>query len=106
MSKRYGYQNQGETRSMSIGSWVLSLSVANPVVRGLFNHGVVMEIILTWLWVVGLVAFLVLVGSLFRGRPKRQSSRGSYYLEARLLPKHLEFFRQRYTNSKSFSHLS
>ena len=61
----------------------------NPVVRGLFNHGVVMEIILTWLWVVGGVAFLVLVGYLLQGR------RESYCLKYLPLPNHLELFRQR-----------
>ena len=54
-----------------------------------------LDIILAWLWVIGIVAFLVLVGSLLRGRRNKQSSRGSYYLEARVLPKHMEFFRQR-----------
>ena len=67
----------------------------NPVGRGIFGHVVVLEIILAWLWVVGLVAFLVLVGYLFRGRRNDQSSRGVYYLEARLLPDYLEIFRHR-----------
>jgi hypothetical protein len=67
----------------------------HPVVRGIFGHVVVMEIILAWLWLVGLVVFLVLVGYLFRGRRNDQSSRGAYYLEARLLPDHLEFFPHR-----------
>jgi hypothetical protein len=61
----------------------------NPVVRGIFSHGVVMEIILAWLWVVGGVAFLVLLGYLLQGR------RESYCLKDRLLPNHLELFRQR-----------
>jgi len=71
------------------------LVCGHPVVRGIFGHVVVMEIILAWLWLIGLVAFLVLVGYLFRGRRNDQSARGLYYLEARLLPDHLEFFRHR-----------
>jgi hypothetical protein len=32
----------------------------NPLVRDIFSHVVVMEIILAWLWLIGIVAFLVL----------------------------------------------
>jgi hypothetical protein len=56
---------------------------------------VVMEIILAWLWLVGLVVFLVLVGYLFRGRRNDQSSRGSYGFKVRLLPNHMELFPHR-----------
>ena len=67
----------------------------DPVGRDVFGHIGVMKIILAWLWLIGIVALLVLVGSLLRGRRHKQSSRGSYYLEARVLPKHMEFFQQR-----------
>ena len=42
MSKGYGYQNQGEPRSMSIGSWFLTLSVAIPW-SGVY-------LVMAWLW--------------------------------------------------------
>jgi hypothetical protein len=74
---------------------VRSTVCGDPVVLEIFSHIVDMEIILAWLWLVGFVAFLVLVGYLLRGRRNKQSSRGSYYLEARLLPKRMELFRQR-----------
>ena len=74
---------------------VRSTVCGDPVVLEIFSHIVVMEIILAWLWLVGFVAFLVLVGYLLRGRRNKQSSRGSYYLEARLLPDYLENFRHR-----------
>jgi hypothetical protein len=67
----------------------------NPVVRGISSYVVVMEIIPTWLWLVGLAVFLVLVGSLLPGRRHKQSFRRPYYLEARFLPKHMELFQQR-----------
>jgi len=70
---------------------------------------VVREIILAWLWLIGIVAFLGLVGYLLQGRRDKQSSRGSYYLEARLLPKHMELFRQRRQRRKQYiilKHLS
>ena len=56
---------------------------------------VVMEITLAWLWLIGIGVCLVFVGYLYRGRRNDRSSRGSYYLEARLLPDHLGFFRHR-----------
>ena len=50
---------------------------------------VVVEIILPWSWLIGIVAFLVLVGYLLQGR------RESYCLKSSPLPDHLELFRQR-----------
>ena len=57
----------------------------------IYVHIVVMEIIFAGLWVIGTVALLVLVGCLLQGC----LSRGSYCLKDRLLPDHLELFRQR-----------
>ena len=42
------------------------LVCGNPVVRGIFDHGVVMVIILILVWLIGLVAFLILAGSVPR----------------------------------------
>ena len=56
---------------------------------------VVMEIILAWLWLIGIVSFLVLVGYLLQGRRNNQSSHGLYCLGDRLLPDRIELFRQR-----------
>ena len=56
---------------------------------------VVMEITLSWLWVIGVVALLILVGYLFRGRRNDQSSRGPYGSGDQLLPNRIELFRQR-----------
>ena len=71
---------------------------------------VVMEIILTWLWLVGVVAFLILVGYLLRGCRDDQSARGLYCLKDRLLPNRLELFqkrrRKRHIIFKHFSRLS
>ena len=61
----------------------------------IYGHIVVMEIILAWLWLIGIAASLVLVGSLLQGPRNKQFLRGSYYVEARLLPKHMELFQQR-----------
>ena len=68
---------------------------SDPVVMEFFSHIMVMEIILAWLWLIGIVAFLVLMGSLLQGRRDEQFSRGSYYLEAQLLPNRIELFQQR-----------
>jgi len=68
----------------------------HPVVRDIFSHVVVMEIILLWLWLVGLVAFLVLVGYLLQGRQNDQSSPGLHCLGDRLLHDYLKIFRQRH----------
>ncbi len=51
-----------------------------------FGGPVVMEIILTWLWLIGIVAFLVLVGYLLQGCRDEQSSRGPYGSGDRPLP--------------------
>ena len=50
----------------------------------LYGHIVVMDIMLAWLWLIGIVAFLILVGDLLQGRGDEQSSRGSYCLKDRL----------------------
>ena len=81
----------------------------NPVVRDIFSHVVVMEIILTWLWLIGIVAFLILVGCLLQGYRDDQSSRGLYCLGDRLLPDRMELFRQRRQRRKRhiiFRHFS
>ena len=82
----------------------------NPMVRDIFSHVMVMEIILAWLWLVGLVAFLALVGYLLQGRRNHQSSPGLYCLGDRLLPNRIELFRQRRRKRhiifKHFSRLS
>ncbi len=73
----------------------------------IYGHIVVMEIIITWLWLVGIVAFLVLVGYLFRDRRNKRFSRGSYCLKVRLLPDHMELFQQRRRKRHSiFKHFS
>ena len=74
-----------------------------------YGRIMVMDIILTWLWLIGIVAFLILVGYLVQGRQNKLSSRGSYYLEARLLPDRMELFRQRRQRRKRhliFKHFS
>ena len=63
----------------------------DPVVLEIFAPIMVMEIIFACFWVIGIVTFLVLVGYLMQGG----LSRGSYCLKDRLLPDHLELFRQR-----------
>ncbi len=73
------------------------------------GNPVSLDIILAWLWLIGIGAVLVLVGYLLQGRRNTQSSRGSYYLEARLLPDRMELFRQRRQRRKRyliFNHLS
>ncbi len=62
----------------------------DPVVMEIFRHIVVMEIILTWLWLIGIVAFLIFVGYLLQAR------RGEpHCLQVRLVPNRLELFHQR-----------
>ena len=56
---------------------------------------VIMEIILAWLWLIGIVAFLIFVGYLLQGRRGEQSSRGPCGLGDRLLPDRLGLFHQR-----------
>jgi hypothetical protein len=73
-----------------------------PVGMEIFSPIVVMEIILAWLWVVGLVAFLVLVGFLLQGRRADQSSCGLYCFGDRLLPHRIELFRQRRRRRKQY----
>jgi len=80
---------------MGVGWVVRSHVCGESVGMEIFSPIVVMEIILTWLWLVGLVAFLVLVGYLFQGCRDDQSSRGLFSLKDRLLPKHMELFQQR-----------
>jgi len=67
-----------------------------------------LEIILAWLWQIGIVAFLILVGHLLHRRRNYQSFRKAFHSEDRLLPDRMESFRkrQRYTNLKRFSRLS
>ena len=81
-----------------------------PVGMEIFSPIVVMEIILTWLWLVGIVAFLVLVGYLLQGCRDEQSSRGPYGSGDRPLPDRIELFRQRrrrrYIIFKHFSRLN
>ena len=67
----------------------------DPVVMEIFSHIMVMEIVLAGLWLIGIVAFLILVGYLLQGRQDEQSSHGSYCLKYRPLPNYLELFRQR-----------
>jgi len=55
----------------------------------------IMEIILAWLWLIGIVAFVVLVGWLLQARRDEPFSHGSYCLKYRPLPNYLELFRQR-----------
>ncbi|MDH4193898.1 MAG: hypothetical protein OEY80_09430 [Nitrospirota bacterium] len=67
-----------------------------------------LEIILAWLWQIGIVAFLILVGHLWHGRRNYQPFRGDSHSEDRLLPDRMESFRkrQRYSNLKRFSRLA
>jgi len=67
----------------------------DPVVMEIFSHIMVMEIVLAWLWLIGIVAFLILVGYLLQGRQDEQSSRGPDGSGDRLLPDRIELFRQR-----------
>ena len=74
------------------------------------SDSVSLEIILVWLWQIGIVVFLVLIGYLLRGRGNYQSSRGPHRSEERLLPDRMELFRQRrrqrQSTYKRFSRLS
>ncbi|MEX0828935.1 MAG: hypothetical protein WD032_01700 [Nitrospirales bacterium] len=54
-----------------------------------------LEIILAWLWLIGIAAFVVLVGWVWQGRRDEQHYRRSYCLKNRLLPDLLELFHQR-----------
>ena len=65
------------------------------VCYNLCGHIMVMEIVLAWLWLAGIVAFLILVGYLLQGRRGEQSSRGSYGSGDRLIPDRLGLFHQR-----------
>ena len=69
---------------------------------------VFLEIILAWLWQIGIVALLILVGHLLHGRRINQSSQWSNGSGDRLLPDRIELFRkrQRYFTLKRFSRLS
>ena len=67
----------------------------DPVVMEIFSHIMVMEIVLSWLWPIGIVAFLILVGYLLQGRRGEQSSRGPYGSGDRLIPDRLGLFHQR-----------
>jgi len=64
------------------------------IVVGYSNYGhiLVMEMNLAWWWLMGVVAFLVLVGYLLQSRRNDQSSRGTYCLNDRLLLDPLFFF--------------
>jgi len=70
------------------------------------GDSVSLEIILAWLWQIGIVAFLILIGYLLQGRENDQSSRGPYRSDDRLLPDRMELLRQRHSTYKRFSRLS
>jgi len=57
-----------------------------------YGHIMVMEIILLLLWLVGLVAFFVLMGYLLHDRQNDQSLPGFHCLGGRLLPDYLKLF--------------
>ena len=67
-----------------------------------------LEIILAWLWQIGIVTLLILVGHLLHGHRSKQSSRWSKGSGDRLLPDRIELFqkRQRYSTIKRFSRLN
>jgi len=56
---------------------------------------VAMEVILAWLWQFVLVGLLILVGYILKGRRKVMSRHGRYDSGDRLVPGHVELFRQR-----------
>ena len=45
----------------------------NPVGRDIFSHGMAMELMLEWLWHIGIVVFVVLVGWVWQTRRGNQS---------------------------------
>ena len=71
------------------------------------GNPVSLEIILVWLEQIGIVAFLILVGHLLKGRRRHQVSRLRYGSEDRLLPDRMEVFRRRqpYSTFQRASHL-
>lgn len=54
-----------------------------------------LELMLAGFWLIGIVAFILLVGWVLHGRRDEQSSEGSSCLKSRLLPDPLELFHQR-----------
>jgi hypothetical protein len=77
---------------------VVGYNIGHPGVvldDNIYGDILVMEIILAWLWLGGIVALLVLMGYLLQGHRNNQPSHGSYCLKDRLLPDRMELFRQR-----------
>ncbi|MDH5564889.1 MAG: hypothetical protein OEY91_14865 [Nitrospirota bacterium] len=54
-----------------------------------------LELMLAGFWLIGIVAFILLVGWVLHGRRDEQSSEDSLCLKSRLLPDPLESFHQR-----------
>ena len=54
-----------------------------------------LEIIHAGLWQIAILAFLIFIGILLKGRRNNQSPHGSPYRQDRLLPDRLTLFRQR-----------
>lgn len=54
-----------------------------------------LELILAGLWLIGIVAFILLLGWVLHGRRDEHSSHGSFSLKDRLPPDPLELFHQR-----------
>jgi hypothetical protein len=86
MEKRDYQQSEGELASHEI--WL----VVNPC-RG--SGSMSLELMLAWSWLIGIVAFILLVGWVLHGRRDEQSSPGPSCLKDRLLPSRLELFHQR-----------
>lgn len=103
-----GGVNEQPCRQSKCGRTIFSRNLL-VVNRRRWGDSVSLEIILAWLWQIGLVTFLILVGYVLQGRRNDQSSRGSSRSEARLLLDRPELVRkrkrQRHATSKRFSRL-
>ena len=54
-----------------------------------------LDVTLPWSWLIGIVAFLLLVGWVWQGRQKVQSFHEPHGIKIRHVPNHLELFHQR-----------
>jgi len=96
MRGRDGYQISGNKLSTSVGWGVVILWMAILWLWKPLPLSMVMELVLAWLWFMGIVAFVILVGRLVRGRQNDWFSSRPYRLQDRRLPTYLDSFHQRY----------
>ncbi len=107
MGSRYSYQSKGNKPSIRVVWWVLILGMMILWLRNPLPLPIVIELMLAWLWFMGIVTLVLLVGRLIRGRRSNWLASGPNCLQVRLIPNRLALFHQRKQDRLPiFKHLS